>query len=117
MEKIKIKRIYDVPSDKDGYRVLIDRLWPRGVSKVIAHLDDWDKEVAPSTELRKWFDHKAERFEEFGLLYQEELALKKEELEKLRDISKTKPVTLVYAARDPKINHATILKDILLKMT
>lgn len=115
METIDIKRIYDVPSEKDGYRVLVDRLWPRGVSKVIAHVDEWDKDVAPSPDLRKWFDHKEERFEEFSLLYQEELALKESELERLRDISKTQPVTLVYAARNPKVNHAVILKQILLK--
>ncbi len=114
MNAIAIKRIYDKPSDKDGYRVLVDRLWPRGVSKIIAHLDEWNKDIAPSTELRKWFDHKAERFDEFANLYQEELMTKKKELNRLRTIAKTKSVTLLYGAKDPEINHAAILRDILL---
>lgn len=66
MKEIKLKRIYDDPSGDDGYRVLVDRLWPRGVSKEDAKLDEWDKELAPSTELRKWFGHKEERFKEFS---------------------------------------------------
>ncbi|HVA98505.1 MAG TPA: DUF488 domain-containing protein [Bacteroidia bacterium] len=115
MKPVKIKRIYDEPSDNDGYRVLVDRLWPRGVSKIVAHLDEWDKEVAPSTELRKWFDHKAERFDEFAKLYREELISKEKELDKLRAITKTKPITLLYAAKDSKVNHAIVLKNILTK--
>lgn len=114
MHTITIKRIYDEPSDNDGYRVLVDRLWPRGVSKIMAHLDDWNKEVAPSTELRKWFGHKAERFDEFATLYQEELMAKEGELNKLRAISKTEAITLLYGAKDSKINHAIILKNVLL---
>lgn len=115
MNAIVIKRIYDEPSDNDGYRVLVDRLWPRGVSKIIAHLDEWNKEVAPSTELRKWFDHKAERFDEFAKLYRKELIIKEKELDRLRAIVKSKPVTLLYAAKNPKINHAIILKNVLTK--
>lgn len=115
MKTICIKRIYDEPSDKDGYRVLVDRLWPRGVSKTIAHLDEWDKELAPSTELRKWFDHKAERFDEFAKLYKKELQVKEKELNQLRVVAKSKPVTLLYAAKSPTINHAIILKNILMK--
>jgi uncharacterized protein YeaO (DUF488 family) len=111
--KIAIKRVYNEPTDNDGYRVLVDKLWPRGVSKLIAHLDEWNKEIAPSTELRKWFDHKAERFDEFANLYREELRTKEKELNRLRIIAKTKSVTLVYGAKNPKINHAVILKDIL----
>ena len=77
MGKIKIKRIYEQSSADDGYRVLVDRLWPRGVSKKDANLDEWNKEIAPSTELRKWFDHKEERFDEFACRYREELNEKK----------------------------------------
>ena len=73
MQTIRIKRIYEKSSPDDGYRVLVDRLWPRGISKEVAHLDEWDKEIAPSAELRKWFYHKAERFDEFSLKYQLEL--------------------------------------------
>lgn len=102
-------------SDNDGYRVLVDRLWPRGVSKIIAHLDEWNKEVAPSTELRKWFDHKEEHFKEFAKLYQEELMAKEGELNRLRAILKTEAITLLYGAKDSKINHAVILKNVLLK--
>lgn len=115
MHAINIKRIYDEPSDNDGYRILVDRLWPRGVSKIIAHLDEWNKEVAPSTELRKWFDHKEERFDEFTKLYRDELAAKEKELNRLWAITKMEPLTLLYGAKDPKINHAVILKNVLLK--
>lgn len=83
MGKIKIKRIYEQSSADDGYRVLVDRLWPRGVSKKDANLDEWNKEIAPSTELRKWFDHKEERFDEFACRYREELNEKEDSLNKL----------------------------------
>lgn len=115
MKTIAIKRIYDEPSDNDGYRILVDRLWPRGVSKIIANLDEWNKEVAPSTELRKWFDHKEARFDEFSKLYREELISKEKELDSLREIAKMKTVSLLYGAKDPKINHAIILRNVLLK--
>lgn len=114
MKAICIKRIYDEPAENDGYRVLVDKLWPRGVTKLRANLDEWNKEVAPSTALRKWFDHKAERFEEFSLRYQEELLLKEEELNRLRTIAETEPVTLLYGAKDPKINHAIVLRNSLI---
>ncbi|WP_445955740.1 DUF488 domain-containing protein [Yeosuana sp.] len=113
MYTIGIKRIYDEPSDKDGYRVLVDRLWPRGISKKDANLDEWNKEIAPSTELRKWFDHKAERFDEFTRLYREELMAKEEELNRLRTIAKKNDITLLYGAKNPKINHAVVLRDLL----
>lgn len=115
MREFKIKRIYDTPSESDGYRVLVDRLWPRGVSKKAANLDEWIKEVAPSPELRKWFDHKEERFKEFEWRYREELKDKKEELDKLRQSAKNETVSLLYAAKSPEINHAVVLKDVLLK--
>jgi uncharacterized protein YeaO (DUF488 family) len=107
---LQIKRIYDAPADNDGYRVLVDRLWPRGVSKEKAALDLWLKDIAPSPELRTWFGHKPERFAEFSHRYEAELAANpavKELQSVLKDHDK---VTLLYAAHDPKINHATVLK-------
>jgi uncharacterized protein YeaO (DUF488 family) len=114
MKKITLKRIYDEPSDKDGYRVLVDRLWPRGISKKDANLDEWNKEIAPSTELRKWFDHKEERFDEFVKNYREELRPKEEELNRLRTIAKKNRITLLYGAKNSKMNQAIVLRDILL---
>jgi uncharacterized protein YeaO (DUF488 family) len=114
MNTIYIKRIYDKSSDKDSYRVLVDRLWPRGISKKDANLDEWNKESAPSTALRKWFDHKEERFDEFAQLYREELMIKEEELNKLRTIAKKNDLTLLYGAKNSKINHAIVLRDVLL---
>lgn len=113
MGKIKIKRIYDDPSDDDGYRILVDRLWPRGVSKEDAKLDDWDKEIAPSDELRKWFDHQEDRFKEFSKRYREELKDKENDLDKLREIAEKKTLTLLYAAKDTEINQAVVLKEVL----
>lgn len=113
MKDIKLKRIYDDPSGDDGYRVLVDRLWPRGISKEVAKLDEWDKEIAPSTELRKWFDHKEERYVEFARRYREELKGKMESLDKLREKAKHKTLCLLYAAKDPKINQAIVLKEVL----
>ena len=115
MKSISIKRVYDEPSENDGYRILVDKLWPRGVTKTRADLDEWNKEISPSTLLRKWFDHKPERFEEFSLKYKEELLLKEDELNRIRSIAKSEPVSLLYAAKDPKINHAIVLKNVLIK--
>ncbi len=114
MNPILIKRIYEEASENDGYRILIDRLWPRGVSKERAHLDEWDKNIAPSTELRKWFNHTAERFEEFAKLYNEELTQMEDELNRIRLIADDKIVTLLYGARDPEINHAIVLRQTLI---
>jgi len=111
MKIIKLKRIYEKPSDDDGYRILVDRLWPRGVSKAEAKLDEWDKEIAPSTELRKWFDHKEERFAEFSKRYREELKDKGKELDQLREIAKKQTLTLLYAAKNPEMNQAVVLKE------
>lgn len=113
MKEIKLKRIYDDPSGDDGYRVLVDRLWPRGVSKEDAKLDEWDKELAPSTELRKWFGHKEERFKEFSQRYREELKDKKKPLDKLREKANEKTLCLLYAAKDPELNQAVVLRDVL----
>ncbi|HWT55818.1 MAG TPA: DUF488 family protein, partial [Candidatus Microsaccharimonas sp.] len=99
----------DEPSAADGYRVLVDRLWPRGVTKEKAMLDEWIKEVAPSPELRTWFGHKPERFEEFKLRYEQEL-YNNPALEHLAEIIKGHTsTTLLYAATDPAINHAQVL--------
>lgn len=116
MQQIGIKRVYEEATEKDGYRILVDRLWPRGVTKEEANLDEWDKNIAPSTELRKWFDHKEERFQEFSLRYKEELLPQEEELIRVRKIAQTQKVTLLYGAKDPKINHAVVLKNILNKI-
>lgn len=87
---LQIKRIYEDPTDEDGYRVLVDRLWPRGVSKEDAQLDEWMKEITPSPESRKWFDHDPDKFEEFKKRYEHELASKDEPVEKLLDLAEEK---------------------------
>ena len=114
MKTIEIKRVYEDKSKDDGYRVFVDRLWPRGVSKEDAHFDEWMKELAPSTELRKWFDHKPEKFEEFSKRYKEELKEQKEALDKLKDLAKTKKITLLFAAKDTKINNAVVIREVLM---
>ncbi len=109
--EFQIKRIYERPSEDDGYRVLTDRLWPRGVSKEDAQLDKWAKEIAPSPELRKWFDHEPDRFEEFRKRYKSELSAKNELLSNLKDMATEQTVTLLYAAKDETHNHAIVLKE------
>jgi uncharacterized protein YeaO (DUF488 family) len=109
---LQIKRIYDPPLESDGMRLLVDRLWPRGLSKQRAHLDGWPKELAPSSQLRIWFGHKPENFERFSALYRAELDESQEARRTAKSIieeSKTNTVTLLYAARDPQINHASVL--------
>lgn len=108
-----IKRAYTAPAAEDGYRVLVDRLWPRGVSKAKIKLDEWNKEVAPSTELRKWFDHKKERFEEFSSHYRDELKSQQHELQRLNHIRAKHQLCLVYGAKDESCNHALVLKSVL----
>lgn len=111
--RVEIKRAYDPASSADGYRVLVDRLWPRGVSKERALLDQWLKDVAPSTELRQEWNHDPARFAEFAKAYRAELA-HNPALGELREIVAKHPVvTLVYAAHDPEVNHAVILRDVL----
>ena len=110
----RIKRAYEAASPDDGKRVLVDRLWPRGLKKVDAHLAQWLKEVAPSPALRLWFDHRPERFIEFERRYRTELK-DNSAIAALRRLGKANPVTLIYAARDPKINHAAILIKVLNK--
>lgn len=111
---ITIKRVYDTWSDDDGYRVLIDRLWPRGLSKENARVDLWMKEIAPSTELRKWFHHEPGKWEEFVTRYRKELADRKNELGEIGILEKEhKKVTLLYSARDTTHNQAVVLLQVL----
>jgi uncharacterized protein YeaO (DUF488 family) len=112
----RIKRVYDPATPSDGIRVLVDRLWPRGVSKAKAHLDYWMKDVAPSPPLRLWFDHRPERFAEFGKRYKKEL-VGNPALAELRKLGRGKVVTLLYGARDPDVNHATVLQSVLGRRT
>jgi uncharacterized protein YeaO (DUF488 family) len=104
----QIKRVYEPAKPGDGLRVLVDRLWPRGVSKAKAKLDHWMKDVAPTPGLRTWFGHKPERFAEFRKRYREELAANPA-VGELRKLGKRRRVTLLYGARDPKINQAVVL--------
>jgi uncharacterized protein YeaO (DUF488 family) len=108
---IKLKRVYEKPASGDGFRVLVDRLWPRGVSKVAAHVDRWLKEVAPSTGLRRWFGHDPSRWTEFRTRYFAELELRADAIAELRALIAENPVTFVYAAKDPEHTHALALKD------
>jgi uncharacterized protein YeaO (DUF488 family) len=109
---IAIKRVYDPPAASDGYRVLVDRLWPRGLTKEKAALDLWAKDLAPSTELREEFNHKPEKFAEFKKHYRLELS-KNPALAAFRQELKRPKVTLLFGARDPKINHAAVLAEYL----
>ena len=110
MGEIEIKRVYDETSDADGRRVLVDRLWPRGVSKDAAALDEWAKDVAPSDQLRTWWDHDPERMEEFARRYRAELDQSKaarDLVDRARDASR---MTLLFAAKDPEVSHAIVLR-------
>lgn len=111
--QIKIKRIYDAPLANDGLRILVDRLWPRGLSKEQAHVDLWHKEIAPSNELRTWFSHKHELFEEFSKKYTEELENQKPVLNEIKKLAQAKQVTLLYSAKDTEFNNAVVLKKVL----
>lgn len=107
---IKTKRVYDPPESTDGLRILVDRLWPRGVSKDDLAMDDWIKEVAPSNDLRRWFGHKPERWEQFLARYFKELEDNQAQLEPLLKLSRTQSVTLLYAAKDTEHNNAEAIK-------
>jgi uncharacterized protein YeaO (DUF488 family) len=111
---LAIKRAYDKPAPGDGKRILVDRLWPRGLSKKKAALDSWHKDIAPSPGLRKWFGHRPERFAEFKRRYRRELA-ENPALGEMRAATRRGKTTLVYGARDPKINHAVVLAAVLRK--
>jgi uncharacterized protein YeaO (DUF488 family) len=108
-----IKRIYEKPVRRDGYRVLVDRIWPRGVKKEGAALDEWLRDIAPSTELREWFAHEPERWSAFRDRYLFELRANAPLLKALRERAGRQRVTLLYAARDKKMNHAVILEEAL----
>ena len=108
---LHIKRIYDKPELADGFRVLVDRLWPRGLRKNQAALEAWERDLAPSVALRRWFGHDRQRFDEFRRQYLVELAGHRVELDELRERAAHRRVTLLYAAKDPLINHAVVLAD------
>jgi uncharacterized protein YeaO (DUF488 family) len=110
---IRIKRVYEEPDHEDGTRILVDRLWPRGLTKEKAKVDLWLKDVAPSTELRKWFAHDPARWTEFQTRYREELKSNKEPLSLLEQATAKGTVTLVYGARDQQHNEAVVLQRIL----
>lgn len=109
---LKLKRIYDPPSKGDGKRVLVDRLWPRGIRKEDARVDEWLKDIAPSDELRRWFSHDPSKWEEFKRRYKEELKDKREIIERLKTEAKKGMVTLLYAAKDEEHNNAVVLKEV-----
>jgi len=111
---IRLKRAYEPASSADGTRVLVDRLWPRGVRKADAGIDRWIKEIAPSTGLRRWFGHDSERWKEFQRRYRAELSHQPELLNDIRARARDGPVTLVYAARDESHNSAVVLRDALM---
>lgn len=113
-ENIRLKRAYDSADSDDGTRVLIDRLWPRGVRKADAAIDVWARDIAPSTALRKWFGHDPDRWHEFRRRYSEEIHRHRDQLDELRTLAEKGRITLVFAAHDEAHNDAVVLRDILL---
>jgi uncharacterized protein YeaO (DUF488 family) len=111
---LRLKRAYEPASPEDGVRILVDRLWPRGVSKEHAALDEWDKDIAPSTELRQWFGHDPAKWPEFQRRYRAELRQHADVLDRIRNLAKKKAVTLVFSAHDEEHNDAVVLRDVLL---
>lgn len=114
-DDVRVRRVYEEPAETDGARILVDRLWPRGVSKEHAHLTEWLKTVAPSPELREWYGHVPERFEEFSRRYRAELDQPERTaaLEHLRHLAAAGPVTLLTATRKPELSEAAVLASIL----
>ena len=112
-DNIKLKRAYEPPAPDDGTRVLVDRLWPRGVKKSKAAIDEWMKEIAPSTALRKWFSHDPERWQEFRRRYKAELRHHPDEMHRLRALARHGRLTLVFAARDEAHNDAVVIGELL----
>jgi uncharacterized protein YeaO (DUF488 family) len=110
---LQIKRVYEEPSSSDGVRILVDRVWPRGVSKERAHVERWEKELGPSTELRKWFGHEPPRFDEFAKRYRVELKAQLPLIQEIRALAETGTVTLVYSARDEEHNQAVVLASVI----
>ena len=113
-DHVRMKRAYEKPAHDDGTRILIDRLWPRGVKKTDAALDDWAKELAPSTELRQWFGHDPARWQEFRKRYTAEIHQHPDEFERLREFARKGTLTLVYSAHDEAHNDAMVLRELLL---
>jgi DNA-3-methyladenine glycosylase len=111
--KVAIKRVYEKPDATDGFRVLVDRLWPRGVSKEHAQVDEWLKDVGPSNDLRKWFGHVPDRFGEFATRYRAELATSESLSALTALVADHENVTLVYSAKDEEHNQAVVLRDVL----
>jgi uncharacterized protein YeaO (DUF488 family) len=112
---VRLKRVYEPPSPEDGVRVLVDRLWPRGLRKADAAVDRWMKDVAPSTELRQWFGHDPERWQEFRRRYARELQQHSTSIGELRELVRHDTVTLVFGARDEEHNDAVVLREVLLR--
>ena len=110
---VRIKRVYDLPSEIDGVRVLVDRLWPRGLHKSDVKMDYWLKNAAPSSDLRHWFDHDPAHWDEFKLRYRDELSEGNSDIKKLENLMKQGRITLLYAAHDPLHNHALVLQKFL----
>ena len=110
---VKLKRAYEKPSDEDGQRVLVERLWPRGLTKAKAKIDHWLKEISPSPELRKWYSHDVAKWPEFRRRYQAEIRANPEPVRQLRKLARQGPVTLIYAARDQEHNSAVVLRNVL----
>ena len=113
MTTYRVKRVYEDPGEDDGYRVLVDRLWPRGVSKERAQLDEWCKDVAPSDDLRKWFHHEEQKFEEFERRYREELDANEQVPEVIARWEQHPVVTLLFATRERERNQAVVIRDAL----
>lgn len=111
----RIRRVYDSPQRSDGVRVLVDRIWPRGLTKEKAHLDEWCKQIAPSTQLRQWYGHDPHRFGEFGRRYQQELTepQRAQALEHLRDLAANGTITLLTATKNVEISEAAVLADLI----
>lgn len=108
---IKLKRVYETPQDSDGRRILVDRVWPRGMSKERAAIDEWMKDIAPSTELRQWFDHRAERWDAFRKAYLKELAQHRARLTEIAALAETETVTLLFAAKNETQNNAVVIRE------
>ena len=111
---VKLKRAYEPPAVEDGTRILVDRLWPRGIKKADAAIDLWMKDVAPSTGLRQWFGHEPDRWQEFRRRYVDELRQKSDLVDELRALARKGPITLVFGAHDQTHNDAVVLREILL---
>jgi uncharacterized protein YeaO (DUF488 family) len=113
-DHVRLKRAYEPAASDDGTRILVDRLWPRGVKKTDAAIDEWMKEIAPTSELRKWFGHDPERWHEFRRRYRSEIRQHTEELDRLRALAQQGRITLVFSAHDETHNDAVVLRDLLL---